>query len=274
MKKSGLLKALGILTLTSAAVSAAVLAPGFCPAGRKAPFTGKNYAHRGLHTKDKSVPENSLAAFRLAREAGYGVELDVQLSKDGQVVVFHDDDLKRVCGLEKRVDELTFDELQQLRLCSSDEKIPLFTDVLQVLEGGGPLIVELKTGKRNAELCRKTADILKNYKSDYCIESFNPLIVAWFRFHCPKTVRGQLATVREEYKMSKAADFILSHCLLNIAARPNFIAYKIGKRPLSVRVSELMGAMRVGWTSRETGNEKGRDAVIFEFYRPELTFKK
>lgn len=261
------------LPLALAAVPAVLLAPGRCSPSRKAPFLGKNYAHRGLHAKDKSVPENSLTAFKLAAAAGYGAELDVQLSKDGKVVVFHDDDLLRVCGLDKRVDELTFAELQELRLCGTEEKIPLFTDVLAAFEGGGPLIVELKNGKRNRELCKKTNDILKGYKGEYCIESFNPLIVAWFRFHAPKTVRGQLAMPKENYNMSKAANFILENCLLNIAARPNFIAYKIGKRPLTVRFSELLGAIRVGWTSREEGNEKGRDAVIFEFYRPELTFK-
>jgi len=256
-----------------AAIPVALLAPGRCSPSRKAPFIGRNYAHRGLHAQDKSVPENSLTAFKLAAQAGYGAELDVQLSKDGRVVVFHDDDLLRVCGVDKRVDELTFAELQELRLCGTDEKIPLFTDVLAAFEGGGPLIVELKNGRRNKELCRKTRDTLKSFRGEYCIESFNPMIVAWFRFHAPEVVRGQLAMPEENYKMGKATDFILANCLLNFAARPNFIAYKIGKRPLSVRFSELLGAIRVGWTSREEGNENGRDAVIFEFYKPELTFK-
>ena len=110
----------------AAAGSAALflIAPGSSTKRQRAPFMGTNCAHRGLHSRDKSVPENSLEAFRLAAEAGYGIELDVQLSKDGQVVVFHDDTLDRVCGVHVRVDELTLSELRELRLCGTDQTIP------------------------------------------------------------------------------------------------------------------------------------------------------
>ena len=81
------------------------LRPGRYGEAQKQLVYGVNHAHRGLHTKDKTVPENSLPAFRAAAEAGYGVELDIQLSRDGQVVVFHDDTLDRVCGVHGRVDE-------------------------------------------------------------------------------------------------------------------------------------------------------------------------
>lgn len=90
-----------------------MLAPGYASKRQKAPFIGVNFAHRGLHTEDKRVPENSLEAFRLAAEAGYGIELDVQLSKDGRVVVFHDDTLDRVCGVRGRVDDYKYDELKK-----------------------------------------------------------------------------------------------------------------------------------------------------------------
>ena len=252
-----------------------MLAPGKSAKTQKAPFIGRNFAHRGLHSKDKLVPENSLAAFRLAAEAGYGMELDVQLSKDGQVVVFHDDTLDRVCGVHARVDEKTYNDLRQYRLCGSDEHIPLFTDVLNVIDGKGPLIVELKNGRRNRELCKKTYDILSSYRGQVCIESFNPIIVAWFRFHVKELIRGQLAAQKGEYdgQTGKAAAFLLSRCLMNFISRPQFIAYRIGKKPLTVKLSELMGAMRFCWTSHGAENEKGRDAVIFEFYRPPLKFK-
>ena len=109
-----------------------------------------------------------------------------------------------------------------------------------------------------------------------CIESFDPRIVAWFRLHAPQLLRGQLAAPVEEYTKdgrSKVQAFILSRCLLNFLARPQFIAYKIGPRPLIVRLSELLGALKFGWTSHGQENEAGRDAVIFEFYRPRLRFK-
>ena len=266
------------LCLGAAAVILPVFltAPGRAGKRQKAPFFGRNFAHRGLHSPDKSVPENSLEAFRLAAEAGYGAELDVQLSKDGQVVVFHDDTLDRVCGVHGRVDEFGFEELQQMRLCGTAHRIPLFQEVLNTVRGRGPLIVELKNGRRNRELCEKTYALLENYQGEACIESFNPLIVAWFRIHGRDLVRGQLASPMAEYTKdgrSKAQAFVLSRTLLNFLARPQFIAYKICFRPLTVRLSELLGAMKVGWTSHAAENEKGRDAVIFEFYRPELRYK-
>ena len=249
-------------------------APGHASRRQKAPFLGMNFAHRGLHSRDHSVPENSIPAFRLAARAGYGVELDVHLSRDGQVVVFHDDTLERVCGVSGRVEDYTFQELQQFRLSGTEERIPLFSEVLEVIRGRGPIIVELKDGPNNRELCRKTLALLDNYRGSVCIESFNPLIVAWFRFHAGDIVRGQLAMPAKGYgKMKKPLPFILSHCLMNFIARPQFIAYQIGPQPLTVKLAQWLGAMKVGWTSHEPRNEKGRDAVIFEFYKPEVSFK-
>ncbi len=275
MNKKTVLK-LGLAAAAALAVPTLMVAPGRTTKRQRAPFDGANFAHRGLHSRDKSVPENSLTAFRLAAEAGYGVELDVQLSKDGQVVVFHDNTLDRVCGVHGRVDERTFEELQQLRLCGTEERIPLFAEVLDVIRGRGPLIVELKNGRSNRELCEKTYALLESYQGDVCIESFNPMIVAWFRFHGKDLVRGQLAAPVADYVkdgFNKPLGFVLSRTLMNFLARPQFIAYKIGRRPLTVHASEAMGAMKVGWTSHEPRNEKGRDAVIFEFYKPKLRYK-
>ena len=251
-------------------------APGSASRRQKAPFMGVNFAHRGLHARDRSVPENSLEAFRLAVRAGYGIELDVQLSRDGQVVVFHDDTLERVCGVQKRVEELSCAELRALRLCGSEHGIPLLSEVLAAVRGGSPLIVELKSGKRWRELCEKTYAMLEDYRGEVCVESFNPFIVAWFRFHGRDLLRGQLAMPLREYRkagIDRVRSFLMSNALYNVLARPQFIAYQIGRRPLMVRLSELLGAMRFGWTSHEPRNEKGRDAVIFEYYKPRPLFK-
>lgn len=252
------------------------IAPAIASGRKKAPFYGRNFAHRGLYEKDQSIPENSLKAFERAVESGYGMELDVQLSADGQVVVFHDDDLKRICGPDKRVDELTFEQLRKLRLCDTDEQIPLFTEVLSLVNGREPLIVELKNGPRNKELCKKTLDILKDYSGDYCVESFNPMITAWFRFHAPKILRGFLTQQPEVYVKDGIPGFLgglLGRCIFNFAARPNFIAHKIGKKTLFVKIVEKMGAIRVAWTSHDTETEKDYDIVIFEHYRPKVRFR-
>ncbi len=267
--------AIGFCSAALAGVPVFLLAPGSSTKRQRAPFMGRNFAHRGLHSEDRSIPENSLEAFRLAGRAGYGAELDVQLTKDGQVVVFHDDTLLRVCGVDARVDEKSYDELKLLTLCGTEQRIPLFTEVLETFGGRGPLIVELKSGRRNRELCEKTYAILSDYPGEVCIESFNPMIVRWFKKHAKDLVRGQLATIRRDYgnSVSGRTAFLLSHCLLNFLSRPQFIAYRIGFRPLSVRFAESLGAMRVGWTAHNESAERGRDAVIFEFYRPQRIFK-
>ncbi len=255
----------------------AMLAPGSASRRQKAPFLGRNFAHRGLHSRDKAVPENSLEAFRLAAEMNYGIELDVQLSKDGQVVVFHDDTLDRVCGVHGRVDEFDYSELKEMKLCGSRWGIPLFSEVLHTVNGRGPIICELKRGRHNRELCRKTYDLISSYRGEICIESFDPTIVAWFRFHARDLVRGQLAMPASEYPDDtpggKVFSFLASRTLLNFLGRPQFIAYKIGKQPPAVRMAQLLGAMRVAWTSHEPRNEHGKDCVIFEFYKPRLQFK-
>ena len=169
------------------------------------------------------------------------------------------------------MDDLTWEELQKLRLFGTEEGIPLFSEVLKNIRGCEALIVELKNGPRNRELCEKTLALLESYHGNVCIESFNPLIVAWFRFHAPDLIRGQLATslknyAEEDIRGLKA--FVLHNTLLNFLARPQFIAYRVGYRPPLVRLSTRLGALNVGWTSHEPRNEKGRDAVIFEYYRP------
>ena len=254
------------------AVPVALCAPGIASEDKKAPFLKVNYAHRGLHSEDKTVPENSLTAFRLAVEAGYGIELDVQLSRDGKVVVFHDDTLDRVCGVHARVDDLTWEELCELRLCGTQERIPLFTEVLELVGNRSPIICELKTGHHNDELCARTYELIKWYGGNVCIESFDPTIVAWFRFHGSDLIRGQLAQPQECYNgegVSPALAFVLSNTMLNVAARPHFIAYRIGPKAAGAKLSELLGAMKFCWTSHNIVNEAGNDGVIFEFYKPE-----
>lgn len=272
-KLKALLPAVAVLGAAAGGL-AFLVAPGRICRWQKKPFIYRNFAHRGLHKRDKSVPENSIPAFERAAAKGYGMELDVQLSKDGQVVVFHDDTLNRVCGVDSRVDEKTYDELKEMSLCGTEETIPLFSEVLKTVRGRGPLIVELKNGRSNRELCEKTYALLQDYHGEYCIESFNPFIVRWFRKNAPEIVRGQLANPIEGYngEVNGITAFILSNVLLNFLARPQFIAYKIGPKPFTVRLCEALGAMKVCWTSHEWVNEKNYDVVIFEYYKPKLKY--
>lgn len=123
--------------------------------GRARRMPGKFYAHRGLHNLSEGVPENSMAAFRRAAEHGYGIELDVQLTRDGQVIVAHDYDLKRICGIEKEIDSLTYEELSRFPILGTEERIPLLEDVLKLVKGQVPLIVEIKYKHLGSTICKK-----------------------------------------------------------------------------------------------------------------------
>ena len=251
-----------------------LIAPGRASRAAKAPFAGRAYAHRGLYAPDQSVPENSLPAFRRAMENGYGAELDVQLTKDGRIVVFHDDSMQRACGLEKAIRDFTYEELQGIPLFGTEARVPLFSDVLDIFGGRVPLIVELKYGPDWQALCAAVKTMLEEYDGPACVESFHPAMVRWFWKHDPRRLRGQLSEAacfsRKHVKGYLA--FAMSRLLSNCLTRPQFIAYRVGPKPLSVRMAEAMGAMKVLWTAREPELHRQRmaenDAVIFEGYRP------
>ncbi len=248
--------------------------PGRASLEAKKPFTGRSFAHRGLYETDQSVPENSIPAFRRAVEAGYGAELDIQMTRDGQVVVFHDDDLKRGCGVDGRICDMTLRELQELRLFGTEERIPLFSEVLEIFAGRQPLIVELKYAPNWKALCDKARTMLAEYAGPACVESFHSAIVRDFRLNDPGRIRGQLSQQADHYKGASAFQkFAMSRLLSNVLTRPQFIAYCVGPKPLSVRLCESFGALKVCWTAREAEKHAQRmkeyDTVIFEGYRPE-----
>ena len=256
------------------------VAPGRSHPGQCAPFMGRTFAHRGLYTKNQSVPENSLPAFLAAVEAGYGVELDVQLTRDKQLVVFHDDTLDRACGAAKRVDAYTYEQLLQFSLFDTNHRIPLFSDVLATIDGRVPIIVELKAGGDWKTLCKKTGRMLGDYRGNYCVESFHPLPVRWFAKNEPSVLRGQLS---EAYRYShqflpwhKAV--MMSRLLTNCLTHPQFLSYRIGPKCLSARAAEWLGAMRVCWTAHPEDDwaelMRTADCIIFEHCRPATHFAK
>lgn len=238
--------------------------------------TEKGYAHRGLW--DETVPENSLSAFRNAVKKGYGIELDVHLTKDKRLVVFHDDTLSRMCGDSGRIEECTFDELSRLRLLDTDERIPSFEEVLSLVDGRVPLLIELKgTSINNTELCDVIAPFLDVYKGDFVVESFNPLLLGKMKKIRPDVVRGQLVTSlnRRGVKINRVRNFLLSALLTNCISRPDFIAYDI-EFPRSVSlfvVTRIFGAKRCAWTTRNEALYRefinNGDCPIFDGFDPE-----
>ena len=246
-----------------------------------APFNTKLFAHRGLHDNKSGAPENSMPAFRKAVEKGYGIELDVQLSSDGVPVIFHDLDLARACGVQGLVRERTYEELQTLRLFGSEEKIPALKDFLEMVDGRVPLIVEFKSEDSDLTLCRVIAPMLRAYKGAYCIESFNPLVLLWYRIHQPKVMRGQLSDgfihIPKYRALNKAPITIPVQFLIpNFLSKPDFIAYNhMYEGNISRRICRnLYKAKAAAWTIKSQSEleeaKKSFDVFIFDSFIPKL----
>ena len=212
-----------------------------------------NYAHRGLHNGER--PENSMSAFRAALDHGYGIELDIHLLKDGNLAVMHDSSLQRTAGVDVKLEDLTTQELDQYRLLGSGERIPLFSEVLELYQGKAPMIVELKCVNGNyAELCAAACRMMDGYQGLYCMESFDPRVVAWLRKNRPDICRGQLS----ENWMPKKMPFpgilkwALTYHISNIYTRPDFIAYKFADRKIfgTDICRKWLGLAGVSWTLR------------------------
>lgn len=236
-------------------------------------------AHRGLHDNKGPAPENSLRAFRLAAEKGYGVELDVRLSSDGQAVVFHDRSLMRAAGIDRNVDDMNWSELRQVKLFGSDERVPLFADVLRVIAGRVPIIMEIKA--ETIEMAKRTSEeaifLLDSYEGDVCMESFHPAAVRYFRKMRPETLRGQLSErFTGQAFPHKMGAFALSFCVFNFLTRPDFIAYNVSHRELlRYRLQhDLFHAVCAAWTVKseaEMLDAAGAfDIIIFEGFEPKV----
>ena len=207
------------------------------------------YAHRGLHGGE--IPENSLAAFSLACENGYGFELDVQLSADKEVMVFHDYTLVRMTGQSGKLSDFTKEELQKLHLKNTTETIPTLQEVLLQTDGKVPILVELKGEDLNTALCQKTAELLKEYKGAYCIESFNPWLIRKIKKYLPEAYVGQLYTnVSRDKKCKSPVHLLLSIMAFNFYARPDFIAYnKKDRNSFPVKLTtRFYPAQKFVWT--------------------------
>ena len=140
-------------------------------------FRQWRYAHRGLHDREKGIPENSMAAFKRAAANGFGAELDVHLMKDGKLAVIHDASLLRTAGAEVYIEDLTAEALEQYPLEGTEQRIPLLEEVLPLFTDRAPLIVELKAERGNAEaLAAAASRVLKKYKGAYCVESFDQFL--------------------------------------------------------------------------------------------------
>lgn len=233
------------------------------------------FAHRGLHDNAGDAPENSMAAFKKAVEAGLGMELDVQVTKDGVPVIFHDFKLERICGAEGKIVNHTYDELQAYTLCQSQERIPKLSELLEMVDGRVPLIVEIKAETADVSCCVIIDKLLQAYRGAYCIESFNPMVLWWFRRNRGSVVRGQLSSnFRKEGVYWNILYFAMTHLLFNFLTKPDFIAYnhKFSEEPGRRICRRLYRHPAAAWTVRSEKDLealRGKyDVFIFDSFLP------
>ena len=265
-----------MIALAVAAALVFMTRPGF-RRSRVKPWRMQKFAHRGLHDIGAGVVENTIPAFEAACAEGYGIELDIQFSRDMQVVVFHDDDLKRLAGDPRRVFACDLQTLRSFPLAGFETaRIPTLREALDCVNGRTRLLIELKSGPRNPQLCRALMEHLKDYPGEYVIESFNPLIVGWFRRNAPQVVRGQLVCPMKHYiaKASRISGLFMSGLLLNCIGRPDFVAYDANAaRFFSPHFQRFVyRTPMAGWTVRtpemEALIEHRGEMSIFENIRP------
>ena len=228
-------------------------------------FENRCIAHRGLHNS-RLIPENSLLAFEKAIEKNYSIEFDITISKDNQIVVFHDEDLYRLCGLKENIEEMNYSFLKELKLYETNEKIPLFKEVLDLVDGQITLMIEIKKHKNIGILENKLMDLLQNYKGKYLICSFEKDILFWFKKNKPNLKRGLIfeSNPKKFEKYNKTL-FLYKY----YKTKPDFISLDYRLLDSSIYDFCKKKSLQISsWTIRDEENyEKIKakvDAVIFE----------
>jgi len=228
-------------------------------------IVGKYIAHRGYHTE--TAPENSLAAFQNAIDAGFAIELDIQRLSDGTIVVFHDSSLSRMTGKDGYLKMLKKTDLKKYKLKGSEEHIPTFKEVLKLVDGKVPLLIEIKNDGKVGELEKELLAMLKKYNGEFAIQSFNPFVLLWFKENAPNILRGQLSSFFKGEKMSFLRKCALKRMRFNRQTKPDFISYNADDLPNRF-VRKYKNLPLLAWTIRNKDDfmkaVKHCDNMIFE----------
>lgn len=226
----------------------------------------KPIAHRGLW--NQIIVENSLSAYENAAKNGFPIEIDLFLSSDEILMSFHDDDLFRMTGKHGKIYNSTYLELRELRLNGTEEKIPSLEEVLEVVHGRVPILIEIKT-QPNAKVVDVLIELLKNYKGEIAIQSFNPLYLRRVKKLAPQILRGILASENAPIK-SRIKRFIIKHMSFNFLCKPDFISYAYTGLPLPKR--KIKNKVVLAWTITSKELMKSvkpfSDNIIFEEFTP------
>jgi len=228
-------------------------------------------AHRGLY--DERYPENSMPAFECAASAGYPVEMDVHADADGKLVIMHDYDTERMTGKSCRISRTGTEELMKLKLKGTEWGMPGLDEVLDMISGRVPVLIEIKNEGLPGMLEKKLSRILGSYKGEVAVESFDPLSLIYMRQRDRGLLLGQLSYLFSDKKMPAAVKAVLRDCRLDAVVSPDFIAYDISALPRRAIDRERKRGMPViGWTAGSAAEaefaERECDNYIFEHIRP------
>ena len=243
----------------------------------------KSYiAHRGYFNNEQGIVENTKTAFLKAIEKGYLIETDISLTKDNQIIVYHDDNFKRLFNVDKKTCELTLEEIKQLSYDNTEDKVLEFSEFLSVIDGKTGLLIEFKSHstKKDQILCDKAMDILKKYKGNYVIQSFHPLLLSYFKKKYPIVPRGQLFmkfNLKEERKNMKGKGFkgfvsyftkwMYNMKLTNCISRPIFIDHSYHNIDFMAKLCHKLVPMIVYTVTKQEDFDKlckKVDNIIFE----------
>lgn len=228
----------------------------------------KFIAHRGLFDREK-IPENSMLAFDKALEKGYSIEVDVNMTQDGYIVVFHDNSLKRMTGIKNDITTMTLSEIKKLKLLGTENKIPTFEDVLLQVSGKVPILIEVKPNSKYKELMEKLINLLEKYNVKYSIQSFDPRVVYWLKKNTPQISRGQIASKNIREVKSRILKILLGKMVFNVITKPNFVSYQyLSINEKFYKKQKNKGREVIAWTLKNKEDyEKIRDycdMVVFE----------
>ncbi len=227
----------------------------------------KPIAHRGLW--NETLPENSFPAYENAIKHSFAIEIDVFKTTDGKLVCFHDNDLKRMTNADGKIWDFDYKTLSSLSLLDSNEKIPLFLDVLKLCENKTPLLIEIKN-QPDKSVVDDVVSALKNYKGEFAVQSFNPLYLRKIKRLAPSFIRGVLGTASKGGDASKMKKFLVKHMALNFLVKPDFISYDFIAYPLKER--KVKRKVKLAWTITSEDEYKTVkpfvDNIIFEKFIP------
>ncbi len=243
-------------------------------------LTARPIAHRGLHDRAAGRPENTLAAARAAVAGGFAIECDVQVSADGEAMVFHDSALGRLTGASEPTAARTAAELGRLTVAGSAERIPTLPEFLAAIAGAVPVIVEIKSAyDGDPRLARRTAEIAAGYAGPVALKSFDPEVVAALREGLPATIpRGIVAETRQDdpvyVAMPESKRRSLSDLLHFPETRPDFLSWRVDDLPCTATAlcRLLAGLPIMAWTVRTPAQrlnaQAHADQMVFEGFVP------